>query len=119
MDGEALTALAGAVDALDLEPVGQEIERALWLRDQLDAKISKALRRFDADEAWSADGSLSLTSWLAAHGRRSRRDSYHEAAVARDAPHLFRQPRSSGPSNRAFGPNNAGNLEKSITSYII
>ena len=55
--------MVGAVDALDLEPVGKEIEQALWLRDRLDAKISKALRRFDADEAWSADGSLSLTSW--------------------------------------------------------
>jgi hypothetical protein len=82
MGGEALAALAG-VDALDLEPVGKEIEKALWLRDRLDAKISKTLRRFDADEAWSADGSLSLTSWLAAHGRRSRRDSYHEAVLAR------------------------------------
>jgi len=83
MSGEGLPALAGAVDALDLEPVGEEIEQALWLRDRLDAKISKALRRFDADEAWSADGSLSIASWLAAHGRRSRRDSYHEAVMAR------------------------------------
>ena len=83
MGGEALATLAGAVDALDLQPLGQEIELALWLRDRLDAKICKALRRFDADEAWSADGSLSLTSWLAAHGRRSRRDSYHEALLAR------------------------------------
>jgi len=83
MSGEGLPALAEVVDALELEPVSEEIEQALWLRDRLDAKISKALRRFDADEAWSADGSLSLTSWLAAHGRRSRRDSYHEAVVAR------------------------------------
>ncbi len=83
MGGEALAALTEAIDALDLQPLGQEIEKALWLRDRLDAKISKALRRFDADEAWRADGSLSLTSWLAAHGRRSRRDSFHEALVAR------------------------------------
>jgi len=83
MAGEALAALTEAIGALDLEPDGEEIEKALWLRDRLDAKISKALRRFDADQAWSADGSLSLTSWMAAHGRRSRRDSYHEALVAR------------------------------------
>jgi hypothetical protein len=81
-------ALAVAVEDLVLAPVEEAIEQALRLRDRLDAKISQALRCFDAEGAWSSDGSLSLTSWLAAHGRRSRRDAHREALVALRLAHL-------------------------------
>jgi Domain of unknown function (DUF222) len=74
--------LAGAVGDLVLAPVADEIELALRLRDRLEAKISAALQRFDAGQGWAADGSLDLTSWLAAHGRLSRRDAHREAKVA-------------------------------------
>jgi len=77
-----LAGLAAVVEGLELAPVGEAIEQALWLRDRLDAKISEALRGFDAGRGWDADGSLCLTSWLAAHGRRSRRQAHFEALVA-------------------------------------
>lgn len=78
-----LVGLAEVLDGLALAPVADEITQALWLRDRLDAVISVALRRFDADEAWELDGSLSLTAWLAAHGRCSRSQAHQEATVAR------------------------------------
>jgi hypothetical protein len=86
-DGEVgvkagLADLAGAVEGLVLVPVAEEIKQALGLRDLLEAKISEALRGFDCDDGWGGDGSLSLTAWLAAHGRRSRRDAHREAVVA-------------------------------------
>jgi hypothetical protein len=82
MERDGIALLAGVVSRLELAPLAEEIEQVLRVRDRLDAKISEALRAFDAEQAWGSDGSLSLTSWLAAHGRRSRRDAYRDAAVA-------------------------------------
>jgi 5-methylcytosine-specific restriction protein A len=82
MGGDGVAILVGVVGRLELVPLAEEIEQVLWVRDRLDAKISEALRGFDAEQAWGGDGSLSLTSWLAAHGRRSHRDAHREAAVA-------------------------------------
>jgi hypothetical protein len=81
-----LVGLAEALDGLALAPVADEIGHALWLRDRLDAIVSLALRRFDADEAWELDGSLSLAEWLAAHGQMSRGDAQREATVVRTPP---------------------------------
>jgi hypothetical protein len=83
MGGVGAADLAGVVGSLELAPVAEEIEQVLRARDCLDAKISEALRNFDAEGAWSADGSLTLTAWLAAHGRLSRRDAHREARAAR------------------------------------
>jgi hypothetical protein len=73
--------LAAAIEELVLAPVEDDIEAALWLRDRLDAKISTALRHFEG-EAWGGDGSLTLTAWLASHGRLSRADAHRQAVVA-------------------------------------
>lgn len=75
--------LAAALGCLQVAPVAGDIEELLALRDRLDAKISEALRAFDAERCWAEDGSLSLTAWLAAHGRRSRREAYREAVTAK------------------------------------
>ena len=83
MAGEGVAALAGVAGNLQLLPLAEEIEQVLAVRDRLDAKISEALRRFDAEEGWAADGSLSLTCWLVGHGRRSHRDAHREATAAR------------------------------------
>ncbi len=83
MGSDGVAVLAEVVGRLELVPLAEEIEQVLWVRDRLDAKISEALRGFDAEQAWDGDGSLSLTSWLAAHGRRSHRDAHREAAEAR------------------------------------
>ena len=83
--------LAAALGCLQVAPVAGDIEELLALRDRLDAKISEALRAFDAERCWAEDGSLSLTAWLAAHGRRSRREACREAVTAkRLSPHYGR-----------------------------
>jgi hypothetical protein len=80
-DGMVLEALAGAVAELVIAPRAQEIETVLSLRDRLDAKISEALRGFEEDEGWREDGSLSLTAWLASHGRLSRKEAHRDAVT--------------------------------------
>ena len=75
--------LAAAVTCLPVAPVAGQIEELLALRDCLDAKISEFLRAFDAELGWAEDGSLSLTAWLAAHGRRSRKEAHREAVTAK------------------------------------
>ena len=75
--------LAAALACLQVAPVAGHIEELLALRDRLDAKISEGLRAFDAERCWAEDGSLSLTAWLAAHGRRSRKEAYREALTAK------------------------------------
>jgi hypothetical protein len=62
MGGYGVAALAGVVESLALVPLAEEIEQVLWVRDRLDAKISEALRAFDAEQALGSDGSLSLTA---------------------------------------------------------
>ena len=81
-DRRMLEALAEAVTELVVAPSVEQIEKALWLRERLDAKISRALRDFDEAEGWRQDGSLSLTAWLAAHGRASRKEAHREAVIA-------------------------------------
>ncbi len=75
--------LAAALACLPVAPVAGQIEELLALRDRLDAKISEVLRAFDAEHCWAEDGSLSLTAWLAAHGRRSRKEAHREALTAK------------------------------------
>ena len=75
--------LAAALACLAVAPVAGDIEELLALRDRLDAKISEVLRAFDAERCWAEDGSLSLTAWLAAHGRRSRKEAHREALTAK------------------------------------
>ena len=75
--------LAAALACLPVAPVAGDMEELLALRDRLDAKISEALRAFDAEHAWAEDGSLSLAAWLAAHGRRSREEAHREAVVSK------------------------------------
>ena len=71
--------LAAAISCLQVAPVAKDVEELLAQRDRLDAKISGILRVFEAELGWAEDGSLSLTAWLAAHGRRSRKEAHREA----------------------------------------
>jgi hypothetical protein len=75
--------LAAALACLQVAPVAGDIEQLLALRDRLDANISEVLRAFDSELGWAEDGSLSLTAWLAAHGRRSGKDAHREAVTAK------------------------------------
>jgi hypothetical protein len=87
-DGEmggvgSIKELLAALACLQVAPVAEDIEELLALRDRLDAKLSEALRVFETESGWSKDGSLSLSAWLAAHGRRSRKEAHREAVTAK------------------------------------
>jgi hypothetical protein len=75
--------LADSIACLQVPPVAGPIEQLLALRDRLDAKISEALRALDSERGWAEDGSLSLSAWLAAHGRRSRKEAHREAVISK------------------------------------
>jgi hypothetical protein len=75
--------LADAITCLQVAPVADEIEQLLAQRDRLDVKLSEVLRAFEAEQGWAEDGSLSLTAWLAAHGRRSRKEAHREAVTSK------------------------------------
>jgi Domain of unknown function (DUF222) len=75
--------LAGALSCLQVAPVAGDIEGLLALRDRLDSKLSEVLGVFEAEQGWAEDGSLSLTAWLVAHGRRSRKEAHREAVAAK------------------------------------
>ena len=74
--------LADAITCLQVAPVARDVEELLAVRDRLDPKISEILRAFEAELGWADDGSLSLTAWLAAHGRRSRKEAHREAVIS-------------------------------------
>jgi len=74
--------LAAAISCLQVAPVAKDVEELLAQRDRLDAKISGILRVFEAELGWAEDGSLSLTAWLAAHGRGSRKEAHREAVIS-------------------------------------
>ena len=75
--------LAAVLDCLQVAPVAREIEELLAQQDRLDAMVSEALGAFDAGVGWAEDGSLSLSAWLVAHGRRSRKEACREALISK------------------------------------
>ena len=81
-DRRMFGALSRAVTELVVPPTAAGIEAVVALRSCLDAKTSEALRHFEKEESWREDGSLSLTAWLAAHGRMSRKQAHREAVIA-------------------------------------
>jgi hypothetical protein len=78
-----LAQLADVIEDLEVPPDAGSVEEVLRLRDRLDARISEALRTFDAEDAWQVDGSVSLTAWVAWHGRRSRKEAHREVVMAK------------------------------------
>jgi hypothetical protein len=75
--------LAAVLDYLHVAPVARDIEELLAQQDRLDAMVSEALGAFDAGGGWAEDGSLSLSAWLVAHARRSRKEAYREALISK------------------------------------
>jgi hypothetical protein len=75
--------LAAVLDYLQVAPVARDIEQLLAQQDRLEAMVSEALGAFDAGGGWAEDGSLSLSAWLVAHARRSRKEAYREALISK------------------------------------
>ncbi len=56
--------LAAAVEQLEVGADGASLERALALRDQLDARIAEAAGAFATYGWWAVDASASMIAWL-------------------------------------------------------
>lgn len=78
-----LAQLAEVVGNLEVPAIASSLEELLFLIDTLQAKASSLLGEFDDEHGWAHDGSLSLTAWIAYHGRMGRRDAHREAMTAR------------------------------------
>jgi hypothetical protein len=66
-----LTVLAEAVDDLEIPADGDTICDVLALIDQLNAKVTQAVGRFDAEAGWAFDACTSMTAWLKYRARLS------------------------------------------------
>ncbi len=75
-------ALAAAIDEVEIGCDDREIALALRLRDRFESKLVAAVARFDADELWDFDGSVSLTAWLCHRGHLTNRDAQRLATTA-------------------------------------
>ena len=76
-------ALAEAVDGVEIPAYGEAIAEAIAIRERLDAAISEAVGRFDADGGWELEGATSMTAWLRLHGRLTSRDATRLATTGR------------------------------------
>ena len=64
-----LADLAAVIEGLDVPFDGESLERAIALRDRLDARIAQATGSFEANGWWAGDASVSFVAWLRAHAR--------------------------------------------------
>jgi len=65
--------LTVAIENLDVPAERDSLVAAIALRDRLDARIAEAVGAFEADGVWAVDASASMTAWLRAHARMTRR----------------------------------------------
>ncbi len=77
------TALATAIEDLQIGVDEREIEQVLLLRDRLDARITMAVSEFDGAELWDVDGSASMAAWLRSHAGLTHREAMRVERTAR------------------------------------
>jgi hypothetical protein len=70
-----LADLAAVIEDLEVPFDGESLERALALRDRLDARIAKATGTFEVNGWWAGDASASCVAWLRAHAKMTRRSA--------------------------------------------
>src|SRR5690349_15223956 len=66
-----LTVLTEAVEELEIPADGDTICDVLAVIDQLNAKVTEAVGRFDAEASWAFDACTSMTAWLKHRARMS------------------------------------------------
>jgi uncharacterized protein DUF222/HNH endonuclease len=100
------TALANAIEELQIGADPGALAAVLALRSRLDARISAAVAAVDAAALWGLDGATSMTAWLADRGGLTRRRA---ARVAREARLVARLPATA--TAWAEGTVSAGHVE--------
>ena len=77
-----LEALTAAVDALEIPHDCESLIEAIALRDRLDARIAETVGAFEATGWWGLDASTSMTAWLRANARMTRRAAQRLRSMA-------------------------------------
>src|SRR3954453_16121212 len=75
--------LAAVIEDLEVPVDEQSLVEAIALRDRLDARIAEATGAFEATGWWAVvDASASMTAWLRAHARMTRRSAQRLRSLA-------------------------------------
>ena len=75
--------LAAAIEGLDIAVNDDELVAAIALRDRLDARIAEAVGQYELTGWWAAvDASASMTAWLRAHARMTKRGTQRLRSLA-------------------------------------
>jgi hypothetical protein len=77
------TALATAIDELEILVDEQELLATLTLQDRLNAKVAMAVGKLDRAELWDVDGSVSMAAWLRVHAGMTQRDAMRLVSTGR------------------------------------
>ncbi len=75
--------LAAVISDLDVPVDAGSLVEAIALRDRLDARIAEATGSFEATGCWGVDASASMTAWLRAHARMTRRSAQKLSVLGR------------------------------------
>lgn len=81
------TALATAIEELEISVDERDLTAAMRLRDRLDAKVTMAVIDFDAAELWDIDGSANLAAWLRVHTGMTHQEANRIERTARRLRH--------------------------------
>ena len=83
-DTVMLDRLEEAIDTLHIAVDSDERVRAIALRDMLDARIAEVVADYEATGWWAAfDASASMTAWLRAHARMTKRAAQRLRSLAK------------------------------------
>lgn len=74
--------LAAAIDALQIPHERDSLVQAIALRDRLDARIAEVVGEFEVTGWWAVDAAASMTAWLRAHARMTRRAAQRLRSIA-------------------------------------
>ncbi len=80
---QMFTALAEAIEEVEIGADPDALAAVLVLRSRLDARVSAAVAAVDASRLWEVDGATSMTAWLADRGGLARRRAAREVREAR------------------------------------
>lgn len=77
-----LADLAEAIGGLELNSGPEELLRAIALRDRFEARIAVAVGEVEVSGWWAFDAAATMTAWLRAHARMTKRSAQRLRTLA-------------------------------------
>lgn len=82
-DDDMVSALAAAIEEVEIGPFGEDIVEAIAAMERLAAKITESVAAFDKAGMWAVDGATCLTAWLRHRARMSAASASSMSRTAR------------------------------------